>query len=89
MFRDIITILAFSYKVRVAVAYEASARLSSLVLLIVSLSFHVLTIVHVHLHLTLPVECAYEGLKMMHPQKVKSKFVLLPNTRYTLQCRSI
>ena len=38
-FRIIITILAFSYKVFVAVAFEASARLSSLLLLMVSSTF--------------------------------------------------
>ena len=47
--------MAFSYKVRVALALEASARLSSLLLLIVSSTFRSpYDRTHVHLHLTLP-----------------------------------
>ena len=44
MFRVIITILAFSYKLCVAVALEASVRLSSLLLVIVFSTFRIVLI---------------------------------------------
>ena len=61
--------MAFSYKVRVALALEASARLSSLLLLIVSSTFRSLyDRTHVHLHLTLLLEWG----KIMRPHETMS-----------------
>ena len=77
-FRVIITIFVLSYKVCVAVGFEASARLSSLLLFFVSSTFRS----SYDRTRTFTLECAYEVQNNMRPHKNMSACNCIPMTYF-------